>query len=275
MIRRLLVGLTGTPFTPVAIQRAIELAMRHDATVTGMAVSDRLAAANVAPLGMVSTSAARELRTERLDQLERRVHKSIQDFASACDSAGVRANTVNVSGDPIQAVCAQWRYHDALILGLRGLFDYGVIDQPQDALLKLIGSGVRPIIAVSQHFRTIDRVMIAYSGSLESAKAMKRFVQLGLWPDATVRIVNFGHDHNKAKRLLADAQGYCRDWGVEADTDHVVGTARSEMLPYAEKWDADLMVLGNSARNAWSRRILGSTTYRMIRESPLPLFLAH
>lgn len=275
MIRRLLVGLTGTPFTLVAIQRAIELASRHDATVTGMAVSDRLAAANVAPLGMVSTIAAREARTERLEKLERRVQQSIEDFARACDNAGVRSDIVNVSGDPIQAVCAQWRYHDALILGLRGLFDYGVIEQPQDALLKLIGSGVRPIIAVSQQYRTIDRVIIAYSGSLESAKAMKRFIQLRLWPDATVRIVHFGTDEKKADRLLTDAQGYCRDWGIEADTDYITGTARSQMLDYAQRWDADLMVLGNSARNVWSRRILGSTTYRVIRESPLPLFLAH
>ncbi len=275
MIRKLLVGLTGTPFTPVAIQRAIELSKRHQAAVTGIAVSNRMAAANVAPLAMVSQSAARKKRAERIELLERRVHESIDAFEAACREAGVRHDVVNASGDPIRTVCDHWRYHDALILGLRGLFDYGVFDEPQDALLQLIGSGVRPIIAVSQQFRSIDRVLIAYSGSLESAKAMKRFIQLSLWPDVTVRLVHFGGSERQGQRLLTDAQSYCREWGVEAETDRVAGSARNQLLIYAQRWNTDLVVLGNSARNVVSRRILGSTTYRVIRQSPLPLFLAH
>lgn len=275
MIRRLLVGLTGTPFTPVAIQRAIELSERHGAAVTGIAVCDRIAAANVAPLTMASQAAARQKRAERIELLETRVQESIEAFKEACETAGVPSRVVNVNGDPIQAVCAHWRYHDALVLGLRGLFDYGVFNEPQDALMQLIGSGVRPIIAVSQQFRSIDRVLIAYSGSLESAKAMKRFVQMRLWPDATVRVVHFGGGARQAERLLSDAQGYCRDWGIEAQTKHVAGSARNQLLLYAQRWNSDLVVLGNSARNVVSRRILGSTTYRVIRQSPLPLFLAH
>ena len=40
MIKRVLVGLAGTTYTPVAIERAVTLAKTHDAEVTGVTVLD-------------------------------------------------------------------------------------------------------------------------------------------------------------------------------------------------------------------------------------------
>jgi nucleotide-binding universal stress UspA family protein len=39
-IKHILVGLAGTMYTPVAIQRAVRLAQSHDAEVTGVIVLD-------------------------------------------------------------------------------------------------------------------------------------------------------------------------------------------------------------------------------------------
>ena len=41
MIRRILVGLGGTPYTSVGIQRAVELASRHEAGLTGVTLIDK------------------------------------------------------------------------------------------------------------------------------------------------------------------------------------------------------------------------------------------
>ena len=38
MIRRILVGLAGTTYTPVAIQRAVSLARLHEAEITGVTI---------------------------------------------------------------------------------------------------------------------------------------------------------------------------------------------------------------------------------------------
>lgn len=40
MVKRILLGLGGTPVTDVAIQRAIELARIHSAVITGVTVVD-------------------------------------------------------------------------------------------------------------------------------------------------------------------------------------------------------------------------------------------
>ena len=40
MIKRILLGLGGTPFTDVAIQRAVEVSKLHGALITGVTVVD-------------------------------------------------------------------------------------------------------------------------------------------------------------------------------------------------------------------------------------------
>lgn len=47
-----------------------------------------------------------------------------------------------------------------------------------------------------------------------------------------------------------------------------------ELLPYADRWQADLIVAGNSAENMLLRRIFGETALSLLRNSPLPLYLA-
>ena len=149
-----------------------------------------------------------------------------------------------------------------------------LVEERFAALERLVAEGVRPILAVPESHRPIRRVLVAYSGSLESAKTFKHFVQSGLYPDASVRIVCFNDDPVAARRRCEMAAGYFRAHGRDADTDAVAGDPRSELLPYARSWDADLVVAGNSAKNLLLRRLFGETALSLLRESPLPLYLA-
>ena len=166
------------------------------------------------------------------------------------------------------------RYHDMCVFGLRGLFEHDVVPEPVDALERLVSAGVRPVLAVAEEFRPIRRVLVAYSGSIESAKTYKHFVQSGLYADAAVRIVHFGHDEATARRRLEKSAGYFAAHGRAVDTDHCSGDAAGELVPYAEAWKADLIVAGNSSKNLLLRKLFGETALKLLRESPLPLYLA-
>ena len=50
MIKRILLGLGGTPFTDVAIQRAVELSKLHGALITGVTVVDTKSLKQVGPV---------------------------------------------------------------------------------------------------------------------------------------------------------------------------------------------------------------------------------
>lgn len=274
MIKRILVGLSGTPFSHVAIRRAVELAQTHQAMLTGVTVVNMRQLENVGPVPIGAGDCARELRLQHITVTYEVVEKAIEEFESACRAAQVPYCIKREEGKPFDLMVSLSRYHDLMIFGLRGLFDYGYAGEPKDILAQLVRGGVRPIIAVSEHFRTIRRVLVAYSGSMESAKTMRRFVQMRLWPDVTLRIVTFEHPSEKAYQLLADAVEYCRAHGYEPESECSLASAREQLLPYAAEWEADLIVLGNSARSYLSRAVLGETALNVIRNADRPLFLA-
>jgi len=166
------------------------------------------------------------------------------------------------------------RYHDMCVFGLHGLFEHGVVPEPRDAIERLVSGGVRPILAVGEQYRPIRRVLVAYSGSLESAKTFKHFVHSGLYADARIRIVHFGDDAQTAARRLEKAAVFFAAHGRSVETNHAGGSALDGLLPYAKAWEADLIVAGNSSKNLLLRRVLGETALRLLRESPLPLYLA-
>jgi len=167
------------------------------------------------------------------------------------------------------------RYHDLMVFGLRSVFEYDFLgDSPESILIRLIGSGARPLIAVTDKFRSISRVLIAYSGSMESATAMKRFVQRRLCPGVELKIVTFHPSDDQASELLREAQDYCRSHGFSVCHQSNPGDPQVLLLAAAKMRQADMIVMGNSARNVLMRSLLGDPLRGTRHDTHIPLFLA-
>ncbi|MBI2901407.1 MAG: universal stress protein [Planctomycetes bacterium] len=275
MIKRILVGLCGTPCTPPAIQYGLDLARAHGASLTGITVIDVGSIEQEVP-DFVRVSPLAGLAVQpKLEEVGRRVESSIADFQRACEAAGVPAGVRRETGEPLDSIISAWRYHDLVLLGLRGFFDYGLVHEPQDAIYRLISHGVRPIIAVPERHRPVRRALVAYHGSMESAKAMKRFAQMRLWPEVDVHVACFEKPDPEAEELLRDAAGYLAAHGCPVTTHRETGPARGHLLSLAERLEADVLVLGSGHRGMLSRRLFGDTVFDAIRRAELPLFLAH
>jgi nucleotide-binding universal stress UspA family protein len=274
MIKRILLGLGGTPYTDVAIQRAVELARIHDAVITGVTVVDTNKLKKVGPVPPGGGIYAAKLREKRLAISKERVDGAIAQFEDQCRKADIRARLERETGDPFETMIAHARYNDVTIFGLKSLFDYGFTVEPRDALIRLVSQGVRPIIAVSPQFRSIRNVLIAYSGSMESAKAMRRYVQLNPWHNPRLHLVHFGQRDDGTEKLLKDAGQYCSDHGFSVKSELVDQSARDHLMAYAQQHDIDMIVMGNSIRNLLLRNLLGDTVLNTIQVSDRPLFLA-
>ncbi len=273
MIKRILVALSGTQYTGAAIRHALELAGLHDAQVTGVTDVDLAKVANVGPVPMGGGAAASELMEHRLKLTEPHVQEAIKSFETACGEAGRTARVVCETGSPYEKIISVWRYHDLTVAGLRGLFEYGIVHEPDDVIMRLISKGVRPILAVAREYRPVRRVLVAYNGSMESAKALKRFMQMQLWPDVTMGLVCFDMADDEARQLLDDAALYCKAHGHEVETQRVEGSPQKQLLDHAGRWEADLIVMGSSSRARLLQHLLGDTTLHAIRHAEVPLFL--
>ena len=274
MIRRILVGLGDEDSAAAATETAIGLATAHGATLTGVCVLDagRLSASGPVPIG--AGHLAQELKEHRLSEAQRVIAEVGDQFAASCRRAGVEHRCESTSGEPYQCMSRRARYYDLIVCGLGHLFEHGIVDEPPSELVRLVEAGVQPLIAVTDSYRTVKHVMIAYSGSMESAKAMKRFLQMRLFPQVKLTLVTCEHPADQARRLLDDAREYCEAHGYEVTTHHVEASASGQLSVQAEAMNADLIVMGNSARNLLMRRIFGETVLQTVQNSDRPLFLA-
>lgn len=275
MIKRILVALSGTPFTPTAVRYALELGRAHDAEVTGVTLLDMKELGDVGPVPIGGGPAAHALAEHRLHLTEELVEEQITKFEVACREAGIDHATIRETGAVGTQFVSHCRYHDLMIIGLRGLFKYGVVDKPDDKIMKLMSAGVRSIFAVAEEYRPIKRVLIAYSGSMESAKTMKRFIQARFWTDVQVKVVTFDReDDEPGIELVANAGIYCRRHGVDVETECLDGDPPDALLEHAETWNADLIVMGSTRRSKLAKLILGDTTLSALKRSDLPIFLS-
>ena len=275
MIKRILVGLGGTPFTKVSTQCATELASLHQAQTTGVTVVDTSKLSKVGPVPAGAGIYAQRMREKKKQITQEGIEQAIAAFKSNCSNNKVICRRIEYEQkDPFTALIAEARYNDLTIFGLRSIFDYGFTTDPDKAIITLVTQGVRPILAVAEDYRPVKKALVAYSGSMESAKAIRHFLHLKPWPDVKLHIVHFKEGAENEPFLLKDAAEFCQAHGFDVRTDLVDGQARSDLLTFAHDVDADLIVMGNSVHKTLIKKLLGDTVLEAIKSADRPLFLS-
>ena len=275
MIKRILVGLGGTPFTVAATEYATELGERHNAQTTGVTVVDTSKLAKVGSVPAGGEAYAQRMREKKRQISQEATEQAVEAFKQQCGDHHVVCRRIEYEKqDPFAAMISAARYHDLTIFGLRSIFDYGFTSDPNKAIIKLVTQGVRPILAVAESYRPVKKVLIAYSGSMESAKAMRHFLHLNPWPGVKLHIVHFKEGGEREPFLLNDAADFCQAHGFEVQSDVVEGYARQGLLGFARETESDLIVMGNSVQTTLLRRLLGDTVLEIIKNADRPLFLS-
>lgn len=267
MIKKILLGLGGTAYTPAAIVRAVDLAARHGAALTAATVLPSYARAGL--------GSSRDPQAGAADGAVPSIESAVAQTENACKSAGLSYRIEQEEDGPFHRLIALSRSHDLTVFGLQSLFRYDMVEDPRDALAKLLVEGAKPILAVSSMPHPMRRILVAYNGSPESSAALRAFLHLRLWPDISLRIIHFGAHEDSRRNLLCEAAELCRAHGFDPFTQIVAGQAKDRLLPYAEKWGADLIVLGSATRKLLLRHAFGETALQAIRHSTRSLFLSN
>jgi nucleotide-binding universal stress UspA family protein len=102
-------------------------------------------------------------------------------------------------------------------------------------------------------------VLLAYEGSEASGRAIRNYLSTGLGEEAEHRLLAIGTDANSARTALRDMADYCGARCRSLETGCATGRPRRVIVPYAAKWQADLLVLGLGSRAPVVRRLLGNS----------------
>lgn len=277
MVKRILVGIAGTPALPAKIAASIGLAKEHKAEISAVSVVDVDRLSSLGPVPIGAAKYANDLRMQRIERSHKLDELALGKLETACAEANVPMRAIRAEGDPLEILSSAWRYQDLCILGVRGWFDYGVLPDAQNALLKLIAKGVRPILAMTDEVKPVRSAVIAYNGSPESAKTMKQFAQMALWPGIDVQIVCVGapKSDEPVETILQEAADYCRLHGLNPSVEQMDGDVGDALLRAAVRTDAGVIVMGSSYRKILMHQRFGKNALQLIKTSSIPLFLSH
>lgn len=274
MIKRILVVLGGSRFMDSVIKTALDLAKQHEAILHGCAIVDEslLDPGEAIPVG--GGGAAKDAREQRLTLARAGAEEAKKRFEGECERAGVSFTSELLEGTCDEVLRNAWRFQDVGLIGLREIFDYDVVTQDPEIVVRLINAGVRPLIAVDSRATEMKRVLVAFNGSFECCKALKQWTLLHCCKDAAVRITTVGDECSDED--LEAARAYVADHGVSSvETVRLEGPVVPKLLEESASWGADLIIAGSTGHNWILRMVIGDTARELVETSDVALYMLH
>jgi nucleotide-binding universal stress UspA family protein len=164
-----------------------------------------------------------------------------------------------------------------LIVVNRQLEDYPIPDMRRICSELVVKSGV-PVLAVPEDvigFKAAGNALVAWDGSSEAAAALTAAVPL-LQLASSVTI--FEVDDGSIKSPAEEAATYLSRHGIHplvVEEKAYGERASGIVLDKASSGLFDYLVMGGFSHSRFVEALFGGVSRRMLKESPIPLFLAH
>ena len=279
MFKNILLCTDGSPAAAIATDCAVWLARKlggriHALYVTDIRILEGPLLADISgALGAQPYSAL----LPQLKQLQReKAAALLTDTANRCRHARVKCDTTHETGSLVTALLEHERDADLVVLGQRGEHAQWLGDMLGSSVERMVRASVKPCLVTPDKFREIRQILLAYDGSAESNKALRAGIELtaDLRAQLTITTVCQRDQEETASSVLRQAEDLARARKLSVDAQLLHGNAEDEILRFAGKVDADLIVMGAYGHTRIRELILGSTTSHVMRRANVPVLLA-
>ena len=145
----------------------------------------------------------------------------------------------------------------------------------------LFGSGRHLVLIAADNppVTAFDRVLVAWNGSRESARALAEAIPyLHKAKDVTVMVVNNDPPIEGQALLGMEAVTHLQHHSIEAGLHRAKNREReiaATLIAEAERRRANLIVMGGYGHSRLRGILLGGVTYDVLHRAPVPLMIAH
>ena len=278
MYKNILLGTDGSPAADVAADYAVWFAHKLKARLAALYVTDirilegPLLSDLSGALGAQQYSALlpklQQIQKEKADMILAAVAKKAATHHVVC-------KVTHETGNLVQTLLNHERQADVVVLGQRGEHAPWAGGHLGSGVERMVRASVKPCLITPEKFRNISHLLLAYDGSTESHKAMRAGLKLAGDLGAKVTIITIcQREHEEtASQFLQEAHEKALTQNLTCVAQLLHGVPEKEILEFAGKTEADLIVMGAYGHTRIRELILGSTTSHVIRKASVPVLL--
>lgn len=258
--------------TSVLTQYATDIAARHNAKLTA------LVAADPDPVGEweKENGSSREAATAQTDKPD--VEEILDTFRKVTRHSNVTSEMLVEQSVPFQRILEDSRYHDLIVVGHDPKFFVNQPKQRTKTLAQVIKAVIPPTLVVRNSHREIERVLVTYDGSTAAARTMQRFAQLLPFGTDICLKVLCAHESTSynTEIVLHLAKDYLQKHSLHAETASIPEiSVHEELLSRANRFEADLIVVGSHTAASAQQLAFGSTAAALLKQGSMALFMHH
>lgn len=269
--KKLLVALDGSPFSDCAARLAIFLGGKLGAAVEGVHIVDTamMDATFIADLsGSVGFQPFLNLTGEMREALRGIAETVVADFRSKLEASGVAGSARVGEGTVVHELLRASQDADAIFLGTLGVGSKRgkSLGGHSDALLRKLAI---PAVVCPAAGDRISRPLAAFDASERSARALSAARDLAENVGGSLDVLTVEVDPAEVEKRRKAALAAAGSGGVRVSFEAATGHPDEEILKRLPAHD--LVALGSHGHGRIVEMVLGSTTERVLRRSPVPV----
>lgn len=283
MLKRILVPLDTSEFTPAATEMAVEVALqekvrtRDQVSVLGLGLVDT----EQLPSGRFAAMVPRE---EVLEEARHKAEELMQAFARQAQSLGMPAEQVQTQlemGPPFRKIVHLSVFCDVIIVGQRCSFPPA--NQEFDTFNHLYHGASRPVLVTPARHVNVRRVVMVMDGSAPASRMMYFYAHLNPFPEAEVVLAYSRLELERYETLEGFFDGvadYLRSYGLGVRMHEVETEVEDALAELVRGEDAQAIAMGIPPETFMDKlrdpfHVRETHVQRLLRECHAALFTVH
>jgi len=201
-------------------------------------------------------------------------HQIKTDFLNRCHGAGIdKTDFIISSGEIGKVLCDHSRFADLIVLPLNHPPGEQAINRLGSGITFLIRSCPIPILTVPSLPTQMDKILLAYDGSIKAKEAMYIAAYLGSQHQSSLKILVSSDGLNNPENILKEAEEYLSKFPIDTNYFLTESGIAEEIKQLQQKGEINLVLIGGYGNSPIIDVMLGSVVDKVLREIQLPILI--
>lgn len=277
-MKKIIAAFDGLKYSEATRDYAINIAKQTQTHLVGVFLDDRTYT-SYKVYELIVEQSATEAVLKKYDEKDKAIRsEAASDFTKTCNEAGISFSVHHDANIAIQELKHESIYADLLIIDSKETLTHYSENQPTRFIRDLLGDVQCPVLLVQGKYKPVKKIVLLYDGEPSSVFAIKMFsYMLPEFENTETEVITVKPDNKTLQlpdgRLIKE---FMKNHFPKAEYKVIKGWAEDAIVKHLKQEKQNvLVVLGAYRRGSVSRWFRESMADVLLKQTKLPLFVAH